>query len=153
MMTAGFEFWLVKSGLWLWRWAPDLSMAVWALSICLLSMSIETSQKRWIWGGVYSIVAGILLGIFVYWLYAFQYPETFDAFINKQVRSTLLTEFLISDPENLRKTLRPFWFGLAYPIVNATVYLITGLIFSWVCGILLPDNKIKDTEHANSIYY
>ncbi len=144
-MTAGFEFWLVKSGLWIWRWAPDLSMAVWTISICLLSMNLETSQKRWIWGGIYSIVAGLLLGIFVYWLYAFEYPETFDTFINKHTYSNLFPELSISDPEALRKALRPFWFGLAYPIVNATIYLVTGLIFSWICGILLPEQN-QDTK-------
>ncbi|NPA35177.1 MAG: hypothetical protein GXO48_09645 [Chlorobi bacterium] len=143
IMTAGFEFWLVKSGLWIWRWAPDLSMAVWALSICLVSMNLETSQKRWIWGSIYSVVAGILLGVFVYWLYALEYPETFDAFINKHAHSGLFPEIIISDTESLKRTLRPFWFGIAYPIVNATVYLITGLIFSWICGIILPDYKKK----------
>ncbi len=139
IINAGFEFWLVKSGLWLWRWSPDLSMAVWFISICLLLMTLETTQKRWIIGGVYSTVGGIILALFVYWLYAFEYPETFDGYVVQHVNSYLFPDLQLMEPENLRSLLRPYWFGLAYPTFNFVIYLLTGLIFSWICGILIPE--------------
>ncbi len=139
------ELFLYSSGLWLSRWAPDLSIGIWWLGLWVSISPLPSYRERWQLGAGIAILASLAFATFVFWFYAFYQPDSFHAYLQHYLNELGLDY----GPAEVIQSLRRFWFSLQHWTLNFVVYLITGLIIAWIGGLFPLPIKPYHQEPAN----